>query len=133
MEGAMPVKILIVDDSVTVRIVLKRLLTNVMDLPDLRISEAGSGLDGLAQMRAERPDLVLADLNMDQMTGMEMIERMRRDPALASIPVAVISSEGNQGVTDALSLNGVCAFIRKPFDLGTLSELLPKVLAATAG
>ncbi|HTB35225.1 MAG TPA: response regulator [bacterium] len=129
----MPVKILIVDDSLTVRIVLKRLLRNVMEIPELQLSEATNGRDGLAMMRAQRPDLVLADLNMDGMTGVEMIELMRADPALASIPVAVISSEGNPGVTDALALNGVRAFIRKPFDLGSLSELLPKVLAGAAG
>jgi two-component system chemotaxis response regulator CheY len=128
----MPVNILIVDDSLTVRIVLKRLLTNVLDIPGLQVTEADNGRIGLAMMRARRPDLVLADLNMDHMTGMEMIDQMRSDPALASIPVAVISSEGNQGVTDALALHGVCAFIRKPFDLGALSELLPKVLAAAA-
>jgi two-component system chemotaxis response regulator CheY len=125
----MPVRILIVDDSLTVRIVLKRLLTNVLDIPGLQLCEADNGRLGLAMMRAQRPDLVLADLNMDHMSGVEMISQMRADPALASIPVAVISSEGDQGVTDALALNGVRTFIRKPFDLGALSELLPQVLA----
>lgn len=128
----MPVRILIVDDSLTVRIVLKRLLTNVLDIPDLQLCEADNGRLGLAMMRAQRPDLVLADLNMDHMTGVEMISQMRADPSLASIPVAVISSEGNEGVTDLLALNGVRTFIRKPFDLGALSELLPQVLASAA-
>jgi len=125
----MPVRILIVDDSLTVRIVLKRLLTNVLEIPQVELMEADNGRDGLALMRGRRPDLVLADLNMEGMTGVEMIGLMRADPALASIPVAVISSEGNEDVTAALALNGVRAFIRKPFDLGSLSELLPKVLA----
>jgi two-component system chemotaxis response regulator CheY len=129
----MPVRILIVDDSLTVRIVLKRLLINVLDIPQMELMEAENGLDGLAVMRASRPDLVLADLNMAQMTGVEMIERMRADPALASIPVAVISSEGNQGVTEDLARWGVHTFIRKPFDLGNLSELLPQVLAGAVG
>ena len=125
----MPVRILIVDDSLTVRIVLKRLLQNVLEIPQMEVVEACNGEDGLAQMREQRPDLVLADLNMERMTGIEMIGHMQADPALASIPVAVISSEGNEDVTGALALQGVRAFIRKPFDLGDLSELLPKVLA----
>ncbi|HTB35086.1 MAG TPA: response regulator [bacterium] len=128
----MPVRILIVDDSLTVRIVLKRLLTNVLDIPGLQLCEADNGRLGLAMMRAQRPDLVLADLNMDHMSGVEMIQAMRSDPALASIPVAVISSEGNEGVTEALALHGVRTFIRKPFDLGALSELLPQVLEGAA-
>ena len=129
----MPIKILVVDDSLTVRVILKRLLANVVGLPQMEVLEADNGLAALAILRAEHPDLVLADLNMDKMTGLEMIEHMRADPTLASIPVAAISSEGNDGVTRALALKGVCAFIQKPFDLGILAELLPRMLAKADG
>jgi two-component system chemotaxis response regulator CheY len=124
----MPANILIVDDSLTVRIMLRRLL-EVVDFPVGQVQEARDGQD---RMRAGRPDLVLSDLNMDGMSGFDMIDHMRLDPALAAVPVVVISSEGNPDVSAQLAAKGVRDVIRKPFDLASVSALLARVMAGTA-
>src|SRR6516225_4829167 len=109
----MPINVLIVDDSSTMRGFIKRTLGSTkLSLGD--IWEAGNGREGLAQMEAHWVDLVLADLNMPDMTGVEMIERMAANPMLAALPVVVISSEGDQAVLDSLSRKGVREFIHKP-------------------
>jgi CheY-like chemotaxis protein len=123
----MGLKILIVDDSLTIRIALRRLL-GLLD-SELVLTEADDGAKGLALMQAQRPDLVLADLNMEPMNGLEMIERMRADASLAQTPVVVISSEGDPEVLAELKKKGVHQSIRKPFDLGMISEVLERELA----
>ena len=125
----MGLKILIVDDSLTIRIALKRLM-GLLDAELEEVLEAGDGRAGLEQMRAKAPDLVLADLNMEGMSGQEMITQMRADADLARIPVVVISSEGSRAVLDDLAPLGIQSFIRKPFEMGEVSEVLERALAS---
>jgi two-component system chemotaxis response regulator CheY len=96
------------------------------------IFEASNGREGLEQMEAHWVDLVLADLNMPDMTGVEMIDQMSKNPILAALPVVVVSSEGDQAVLDSLSRKGVREFIRKPFQSTYLQETVERVLSATA-
>ncbi len=127
----MAISVLIVDDSATMRGFIKRTLSSTkLSLGD--IWEAGNGREGLAQMEAHWVDLVLADLNMPDMTGVEMIERMAANPLLAALPVVVVSSEGDQAVLDSLSRKGVREFIRKPFQSTLLQEVVERVLSASA-
>lgn len=127
----MAISILIVDDSATMRGFIKRTLASTkLAIGD--IWEAGNGREGLDQMQAHWVDLVLADLNMPDMTGMEMIDRMSGDPMLESMPVVVVSSEGDQAVLDSLSRKGVREIIRKPFQAGLLQEVVERVLSTSA-
>jgi len=123
----MGLKILIVDDSLTIRLTLRRIL-GLLD-SSVEVSEAEDGEAGLERMRASRPDLVLADLNMDRMTGLEMIDRMKLEPGLAPIPVVVISSEGDPELLQTLRLAGVRETIRKPFDLSNISAVLEREIS----
>ncbi len=123
----MAINILIVDDSSTMRGFMKRTL-EATKLPLGDLWEAGNGREGLDRMRDHWVDLVLADLNMPDMTGVEMIDEMSRQPMLAPIPVIVVSSEGDQAVLHSLAQKGVKEFIRKPFHAGLLQEVVEKVL-----
>jgi two-component system chemotaxis response regulator CheY len=123
----MPINILIVDDSATMRGFIKRTL-EMTQLPLGEICEAGNGREGLEQMKDHWVDLVLADLNMPDMTGVEMIEEMSHHAMLAAIPVIVVSSEGDQAVLHSLAQKGVKEFIRKPFHSGLLQEVVERVL-----
>ncbi len=125
----MPINILIVDDSAAMRGFIKRTLT-ATQLPLGDIWEAANGKEGLAQMETNWVDLVLADLNMPDMTGVEMIDRMCQIPLLSAIPVVVVSSEGDQAVLDSLARKGVREFIRKPFQAALLQEVVERVLAS---
>jgi two-component system chemotaxis response regulator CheY len=126
----MSISILIVDDSATMRGFIKRTL-QATRIPLGEIWEASNGREGLEQMKANWMDLVLADLNMPDMTGVEMIDRMNLDPMLSALPVIVVSSEGDQAVLHALSQKGVREFIRKPFQPQMLQEVIEKVLVLT--
>lgn len=123
---------LIVDDSGTTRKIVRKIL-NLTRLPIGEIWEAGNGREGLAQMRANWVDLVLADLNMPDMTGQEMIAEMAKDPLLSKLQVVVVSSEGNQSVLDSLVQQGVRQIIRKPFEPALLRDVVEKALGIQAG
>jgi two-component system chemotaxis response regulator CheY len=123
----MAFNLLIVDDSRTTRGIIKKTLA-LTELPLGQILEAGTGREGLAQMKQAWVDLVLADLNMPDMSGVEMIEEMSKDPLLAKLPVVVVSSEGNQTVLDSLAERGVREIVRKPFQPNLLREVMQRVL-----
>ncbi len=127
----MAINVLIVDDSATMRGFIRRTLASTQ-LSLGEIFEAGNGREGLAQMEANWVDLVLADLNMPDMTGVEMIDRMSQNPMLAPLPVVVVSSEGDEAVLDSLAEKGVREFVRKPFQATLLQDVVNKVLAANA-
>jgi two-component system chemotaxis response regulator CheY len=123
--------LLIVDDSATTRGIIKKVLRLTdLDLGDLH--EARNGQEGLAKLRETWVDLVLADLNMPVMTGAEMIAAMGEDPLLRSVPVVVISSEGNRTVLDSLADKGVREVIRKPFEPGLLRRVIEQALNVKA-
>lgn len=124
----MAINVLIVDDSATMRGFIKRtLLATQLPLGD--VWEAANGKEGLAKMEANWIDLVLADLNMPDMTGVEMIDHMIQNTLLSAIPVVVVSSEGDQAVLDSLLRKGVREFVRKPFQAALLKEVVERVLA----
>ena len=84
-----PSSLLIVDDNVEV----VRLLTRIVQAhdPTVRVWQAFGGREGLEILRAQRPDAVLLDLLMPEMSGYEFLEEMRKDPALAEIPTVIVS------------------------------------------
>ena len=127
----MAFNLLIVDDSSTIRGIIKKTLRQT-DLPLGEVLEAGTGREGLAQMRAHWVDLVLADLNMPDMNGQQMIEAMGQDPLLAKLPVVVVSSEGNATVLEALAARGVRDVVRKPFEPVLLRLIIQKALGVEA-
>jgi two-component system chemotaxis response regulator CheY len=123
----MPFTLLIVDDSTTTRSIIKKVLRMTeLDLGELH--EAVNGQEGLAKLRETWIDLVLVDLNMPVMNGAQMISAMAKDEVLRSIPVVVVSSEGNQTVLDALSEQGVLEIIRKPFEPAILRRVIEQAL-----
>lgn len=128
----MAFNLLIVDDSRTTRGIIKKTLS-MTELPIGLVLEAGTGREGLERMRGAWIDLVLADLNMPDMSGVEMIEEMAQDPLLSKLPVVVVSSEGNQTVLDSLTERGVREIVRKPFHPGLLREVMERVLGVAGG
>jgi two-component system, chemotaxis family, chemotaxis protein CheY len=118
----MKLNILIVDDSSTMRSMVKKILT-LTGLPIGEFFEAGNGQEGLDQVAAHWVDLVLVDLNMPVMGGLEMIKRLRENPDHSGIPIVVISTESSQArITDILS-RGI-HFIHKPFRPEAVREII---------
>ncbi|HEX7994227.1 MAG TPA: ATP-binding protein, partial [Streptosporangiaceae bacterium] len=89
-----------------------------------RLLIATSGAEGLAAAHQHRPDLVLLDLHMNDMTGEQVLGQMLADKATADIPVAVLSADASPRVIRQLLTSGARAYLTKPLDLGRLGELL---------
>lgn len=110
----MSLNILIVDDSVTIRTVIAKAI-GLSNAPVNEIQFASNGQEALNILSKSFVDLVLADINMPVMNGVEMVERMQSQDQLKKIPVVVVSTEGSATRIDELKAKGVKAFIRKPF------------------
>jgi len=125
----MAFNILIVDDSSTMRGMVKKVL-GMTQLPLGELWEASNGKEGLEKMRANWVDLVLADLNMPDMTGQEMIDEMKKDPLLSSLPVVGGQFGGDQAVLDHLAQKGVKEIVQKPFEASLLRQVIERALGA---
>ena len=125
----MAYNILVVDDSAIVRAVIKKTL-DLAGIDVGEIYEAGDGKEGLAQLEDKRIDLVLADINMPEMTGIEMVDRMAQDGLMKTVPVIMVSTEGSQTRMEELKSKGVRAYIRKPFTPEIIREVIDQVLGA---
>jgi two-component system chemotaxis response regulator CheY len=126
MSNALPT-ILIVDDSATTRAMIKRVI-GMTGLPVGQLREAGNGQEGLAVLESSSIDLVLADLNMPVMDGMEMIRRMRRDDRLRLTPVIVISAQPDDRLIAQLKRDGVVAYLPKPFTAESVRDVISPLL-----
>lgn len=122
-------QILVVDDSQTVRSVIAKTLS-LSGIAMGEIFQAGNGQEALACMREHPIDLVFTDINMPVMSGIAMVETMRTTPALASIPVVVVSTEGSRTRIDELLATGIQAYIRKPFTPELLGQVIEQLLGA---
>lgn len=110
----MELNILVVDDSKVTRMMIGRIL-RLAGAPVKTLLEAENGQIGLEKLKGTGIDIVIADINMPVMSGIEMIECMRKDPELESIPVVVVSTEGSSTRIEELRAMGVKAYVRKPF------------------
>lgn len=110
----MSVDVLIVDDSSAIRKILQRILRHT-GLPVGMMHEAADGHEALAAMRSQSVGLVLADLNMPNMDGIELLRQLKSHVEWRAVPVVVVSCEGEPGrVLEALEC-GAAGYVRKPF------------------
>ncbi len=121
--------ILIVDDSAIVRTMVRRAI-GMAGLPEAQVHEAANGSEALEALAKNRVDIVFADLNMPEMGGAELVERMSRDPALASTPVVIVSSEQSRGTIEELERKGIRAYITKPFRPERFRAVVEDILGA---
>jgi two-component system chemotaxis response regulator CheY len=123
----MAYNILLVDDSET----MKNVIAKALEMAGVSVGslfKAENGLKGLDVLKSEWVDIVFADINMPVMTGVEMVERMKADPATAGIPVVVISTEGSLARIHQLEQMGISGFLRKPFQPAALKKTIDAIL-----
>jgi two-component system, chemotaxis family, chemotaxis protein CheY len=118
-------KALVVDDSRAVRMILAKTLREV----GFEVCEAGNGREALEVMAAQQNSvsLVLADWNMPEINGMELLLRLRQDPALASLVVVMVTTETELGHMAAALEAGANEYVMKPFTKDILLEKLELV------
>jgi len=118
-----PPKILVVDDEQDlVSTVVYRL-----KFAQCAVVTAANGQEALDRAAAERPDLILLDMNMPVMNGQEVLRRLRADPELKEIPVIMLTARAAPEDVAAVSACGIADYVTKPFDFAKLME---KVQAA---
>ena len=110
----MALNVLIVDDSEVMRRVIKRIV-NLSGFELGTILEAGHGKEALAVLDDNWVDVVLSDINMPVMDGVEMLKTMKTTPSLTDIPVIMVSTEGRTDRIDEILAIGAAGFITKPF------------------
>jgi len=116
---------LLVDDSTTIRAMLRRALTA---LPGQQVSEATNGVEALAAIGRCRFDLVILDVNMPVMDGLETLEAIRASPAHAPLPVVVLTSEKSENMVRRLVEMGIADYLSKPLSQDRLAERLSQIV-----
>jgi len=124
--------VLVVDDSLTVRRITQRLL----EREGYRVVVAKDGLDGLDKLAAERPAVLLTDIEMPRMDGFDLVRNMRADARVADLPVIMITSRIAQKHRDYAAELGVDHYLGKPYSedelLGLVARYARSALAAAA-
>lgn len=127
MTANAPLDVLIVDDSAAIRKILQRVLRQT-DISLGEIQEAGDGTEAVEILKNRGFGLILSDINMPRMDGLQLLARIREMEHLKSVPVIMITTEGGQGrVMEAVQL-GANGYVRKPFTADQIKEKLTGVL-----
>jgi two-component system chemotaxis response regulator CheY len=116
--------ILTVDDSPSIRQMIKVVLAPAGHV----VTEAGDGAQGLAKAKAAKFDLVITDLNMPVMNGMELIRALRALPALIGLPIVFLTTESNDTVKQEAKKAGATGWITKPFKPEQLLAVVSKLV-----
>jgi two-component system cell cycle response regulator len=120
----MRLKILTVDDSKTVRLIIRKTFKPF----DCEILEAANGVEGLAVASKSAPDLILLDVTMPVMDGVEMLTRLKADPKLRNIPVMMLTAEGGRDNVLSIAKIGIRGYIVKPFKEDAMIEKVSRIV-----
>jgi len=117
-------KILIVDDFSTMRRIVKNLLK---DLGFTNTVEADDGRTALPLLEKGNIDFLVTDWNMPGMTGIDLLKAVRANPALANLPVLMVTAEAKREQIIMAAQAGVNGYVIKPFTAATLKEKIEKI------
>lgn len=127
----MSLNVLVVDDSSVMRSMIIKTL-RLSGVPLGEILEASNGKEGLDLLEENWVDLALVDINMPVMNGEEMIDRVRENPEMASLPVVVVSTESSETRIETLQKKGA-KFVHKPFTPEALGRTIVNVTGVSYG
>ena len=116
--------ILTVDDAKAVRALVEKVLSSF----DCNATEATNGFNAFFSIESARPDLILLDISMPIMGGVETLRRLKAAPELAAIPVIMLTSRADHTVVPLLPKMGAIGHLMKPFDEPALLEAIRGVL-----
>ncbi|MCA9752872.1 MAG: response regulator [bacterium] len=117
-------RILVVDDQESMR----EMLADLLDLMGLTVSTVGSGAEALRLLEDQEVDLVITDLNMPQMDGMELMKQVKA--AHPGLPVIVITGYGTFNTEKQVLSNGADGYIPKPCTINRVQETVTAALGA---
>ena len=120
-------RILIVEDSATMRSLLASSLED-LEIP-VKIIEAESGFEALRVLPREHFDLIVTDVNMPDINGLELVSFIRNNEKYAEIPLVIVSTDGSERDRDKGLGLGADAYLAKPFDPEMLRQVVADLLA----
>ena len=129
VRPAASVSLLVVDDQKSIRLLVRECLKA---LGYRRISECEDGAQALNYLQHNPVDLVISDLNMPQMTGLELLAAVRRSPKLKHLGFLMLTSRGELDLVRKAADLGVDSYLTKPFAMGHLKKKIETVLGPAA-
>jgi two-component system chemotaxis response regulator CheY len=117
--------ILVVDDSPTMR---RMVVTSLGSLSGVKSTQAGSGLEAIERLAIEPVDLMVLDLNMPDMHGMEVIDFVRSHQAYREIPIVVLTTKSEETSRTKALAAGATRYLTKPFDPRHLADIVGSLL-----
>jgi len=115
--------VLIVDDSATIRQMVKKTM-EMAGLNVRNVYEASNGIEALAQLADHDVAVMMVDINMPTMNGVQLLTRIKENQRLQDIPIVIASTEGSQKRIEQLSDLGAYGYVRKPFQPEQLRDVL---------
>ena len=128
----MAFNVLIVDDSSSMRAVIKRTI-KVSGFNVGEYFEAGDGREALKILSSKWVDLVLSDINMPNMNGLELMAEMKKNELLSSIPVVMVTTEGSERIVEESIRLGASKYIKKPFFPEDIKNMLRSLVGEEVG
>ncbi len=120
-------KVLVVDDSRIMRNIVKNVISQHSKFKNATLFEAGDGVEAFRLLGAHKIDLLLLDWNMPMMDGLELVQRIRKDPVLKALPIIMITSESAKyNVIEAVKA-GVNDYLVKPVNERALFEKIERL------
>jgi len=121
----MAVSVLVVEDSRAMRALV---VSTLRSLGDVQIVEVDNGFHALKALPGARFDLIITDVNLPEITGLEIVRFVREQPAHASVPILIISTQRSEAdIQRGLKL-GASAYLGKPFDPAQLKTIVGQLL-----
>ena len=115
--------VLIVDDSAAIRKILQRVLRQA-EIPIGTVFEAGDGAEALEMLKKQMVGLILSDINMPNMDGLEFLTKVRAEQEWQALPIVMVSTEGTHAKVMEAVERGASGYVRKPFTAEQIKEKL---------
>jgi CheY-like chemotaxis protein len=96
----------------------------------IRMETSMLGLDGLAAIRRQRPDLILLDMHLPDISGLELLRHLKQDDAAADIPVVVVSADATPEHMREALVSGALHYVTKPLDVPRFLQIVDDILEA---
>lgn len=120
----MGAKVLVVEDEPDIM----RIITHALTASGYQVIHAYGGDDAIRKVKAQMPDLVLADLAMPKVSGVDVIQSIKKDPETQHIPILAVTAHMWDGTAQSAGQVGATAFISKPFNMKQLLLAVQKYL-----
>jgi two-component system chemotaxis response regulator CheY len=124
MKGA----ILVVDDSAMMRKIVLRTL-KMAEVEFEEIFEAADGAEAVALLRKNKVELIMCDINMPVMSGLELLVKIKEEGLATGVPIVMVTTEGSEALVRQAILLGARAYLRKPFTLDHIKAKVKPLLA----